>query len=421
LNSNQENHINNNKYYNSIRLNDLIGGNNEEWKIETDIEAYFTKISPSKGLTMEDYLNVILNRINRTDFPIVLEPGKATLEEVAIHAIIRQRLSKATVAKRITYARFMETHKIPVDFRKPTFENFVRHTDFREQIENAGYGALGREWDTMKMFLKAYGIPLINWPYKPPSRPAYKVKTIPFPEQVNQFLHLKYSNDTYENALIQYILTHNFVIGWRIPSEPAILKTTDIKIDDQERGYIIITEPKKHNSTRLINPEEIMINRRRKSFKNWLEVWRPKVENQYSNDYVYLKPNGKPFSKESLRMFLNRNAAPLIKQIFPEYHNYIARDFAAISRLIRTKIEFKSFDEFEVKEWLGHTKIQTTMGYIKDAKHYFRLAPYDWINRILKASNSEENSIKSIRRNQKQQKILSFERFFSEKILRTRR
>ena len=127
-----------------------------------------------------------------------------------------------------------------------------------------------------------------------------------------------------------------------------------------------------------------MTNSRRKSFKNWIDAWRPKVANQYSDDYLYLTPEGKPFTKESLRMFLNRKAAPKIKQIFPEYHNYIARDFCAIARLIRTKIQYGSFDEFEVKEWLGHTKIQTTMNYIKDTKRYYNKAPYDWIHRILK-------------------------------------
>lgn len=73
---------------------------------------------------------------------------------------------------------------------------------------------------------------------------------------------------------------------------------------------------------------------------------------------------------------------------------FVAREFCAIARLIRTKIHSGSFDEFEVKEWLGHTKIQTTMSYIKDTNHYYKLAPYDWINRVLKAAskNSGENA-----------------------------
>jgi len=400
----QENNINDSgSSFSTNSHQELAGGKKQEWeKIVKTIGNRSQNNIEAKGLPMEDQLNVVLNKAKRIDFPITLDPHIASFTDVVLHGILRQRKARSTSSKLIGYARFMENHQVPVDFRNPTFENFIRHMDYREQIEHAGYGALGREWDTMKMFLRAYGIPLSDWPYKPPSRPYYVAKTVPLPDQVNQILHLKYSDDSYENVLIQYLLTHNFVIGWRIPSEPAIIKVSDVKL---ELGEIIITEPKKHYSTRPVDPKEIMTNSRRKSFKNLIDAWRPKVANQYSDDYLYLRSDGKPFTKESLRMFLNRKAAPKIKQVFPEYHNYIARDFCAIARLIRTKIQYGSFDEFEVKEWLGHTKIQTTMNYIKDAKRYYSKAPYDWIHRVLKTTpkSSGENT-----ENQKRAKIGSF-------------
>ena len=68
-------------------------------------------------------------------------------------------------------------------------------------------------------------------------------------------------------------------------------------------------------------------------------------------------------------MNLNRKASPVIKEIFPEYHNYIARDFCAISMLISPKLELKHFDIYEIIVWFGHTQIQTTMSYLKDAKN----------------------------------------------------
>jgi len=55
--------------------------------------------------------------------------------------------------------------------------------------------------------------------------------------------------------------------------------------------------------------------------------------------------------------------------------------------IIRIKPRYKTFDEYEVKDQLGHTKIETTMSYIKDAKHYYLLAKYDWIHCILKTPN----------------------------------
>jgi len=367
----------------------------KEVEEKTSYKSFSNEKEKQRRQTIEKHLEVILQKINRTDFPIILDPETATFDDVAIHGLLRQRKGKSTVAKHIRYAKFMENHEVPVDFRNPTFENFIRHVDYREQFEFAdgkGYSALTHEWRAMKMFLESYGLPI--WNYKPPAFPMYRAKVIPFPEQVNQFLHLKYSDDDYENALIQYLLTHNFIVGWRIPSEPAIMKIQDVKIDGRNRGYIKITEPKKHYSTRHITPKEIMTNRRRKSFKNWIDSWRPKLENQYSGDALYLRPDGRPFeNKEQLRMYLNRKATPVIKKVFPEYHNYVARDFCAIARLIRAKLETKHFDVFEVKEWLGHTQIQTTMSYVKDAKHYYQLAPYDWINRTLKANRRNQKDL----------------------------
>jgi len=352
---------------------ELEGGKNQECNIIDEIISQRSKelISPIFG---EENVQISydLKNIKRTDFPITLNPKTATFHDVAIHALLRQRLSQNTVKKRMSTAKFMETHTRPVDFRNPNYENFINHMDYREN-----------EWKTMRMFLKAYGMK--TWTYKPPSTPRYKARVIPFPDQVYKILNLEYSKKSYENALIQYLLTHNFIIGWRFPSEPAEMKVSDVHI---ERGYITITEPKKHSSTRNLSPTEIMNNRRRKSFRNWVYYWRPKVENQYSKDYLYLRPDGKPFTRDQLRQLLNRKAKPVIETVFPEYYNYCSRHFAAVSRLIRTKLQYRAFDEYEVKDWLGHTKIETTMGYIKDAKHYYLLAKYDWVNRVLKAPSN---------------------------------
>ena len=121
----------------------------------------------------------------------------------------------------------------------------------------------------------------------------------------------------YVNKEIRYLLTHNFMIGWRVPSEPAIMRISDIDFDN---GSIVITEPKKHQRKRIIIPEEhILTGKRYKSFKNWVDYWRPKVENQHSGDYLYLRPNGKPFTNDSLRMQLSRNVKPVWNKYYPMY------------------------------------------------------------------------------------------------------
>jgi site-specific recombinase XerD len=123
----------------------------------------------------------------------------------------------------------------------------------------------------------------------------------------------------------------------------------------------------------------MMTNPRRKSMKNWIEHWRPKVENQYSKDYLYLQPNGKPFTRAYLRKFLCQH----VKQVWNYYHPYVMRHWCAVARLIKSKIETKKWDIWDVKEWLGHDKV-TTEGYVMYAKRYYRNASYDWIKAILK-------------------------------------
>lgn len=73
-----------------------------------------------------------IKKLNRLECPIKLNPKEASFNDIAIHGILRQRLSESTVIKNLRYARFMEIHPIPVDFRNPDYENFIRHTDYRE-------------------------------------------------------------------------------------------------------------------------------------------------------------------------------------------------------------------------------------------------------------------------------------------------
>lgn len=320
---------------------------------------------------------------NRLDCPITLNPKIASFDDVAMHAILRQRLTKSTVEKRLRYARFMENHVVPVDFRNPNYINFIRHMDYREQIEHAGQSALSHEWKTMKTFLKAYGIPLTDWNYRPPSCPQSKARIIPLPDLVYKMIHHKYSKNEYENALVQYTLMHTFMIGWRNPSETCSMTMDDIKLKE---GILVIREPKKHHSTRIIIPDKALFKgRTRKSFKNWIDKWRSKVENQHSGNALYLRPDGYPIDIVRYRMFMSRH----VKPIFPEYQPYVSRHWCAIAKLIKTKLETKNFDIYEVRDWLGHTKIETTMAYVRDTQQYMQSAPYDWFKYVLKRHKSK--------------------------------
>ena len=355
---------------------------------------------PFEGRKVTKYYEELKHKFSRFDCPIKLDPQKATFDDVALHALLRQRLSPSTVEKRMRYARYMETHPVPVDFRNPSLENFIKHMDYREQVEfteREGIYALQHEWKTMKTFLRAYGMPI--WDYKPPSVPKSNARYIPLPDTVYKMIHTDYTLDTdkddYANALVQYTLTHSFVIGWRNPSEVCAMTLDNINLDE---GTIVIIEPKKHYCTRMIAPEySILDGKNRKSFKYWIDKWRPKVENSKSGNALYLNPqDGTPIQIDQYRSFMIRR----IKPLYPKFTLYATRHWCAIARLIRSKLKTGTWDTLDVRNWLGHTNVKTTVGYLRDAEQYMKLAPYDWFQRVLKFQKyknkkmEEENTLK---------------------------
>ena len=310
-------------------------------------------------------------KINRIDCPIILKPEECTFDDIALHATLRQRLSPSTVEKRLQYARFMEKHPMPVSFRKPNYEQFIGHMDFRETIEKAGACALHNEWLTMLMFLRAYGI---IWKYRPPVRPEHDEIILPFPDTVRELTRHKYFKDKYLTKTIQYIMFHNFMIGWRVPSEPCNF-TIDCFHDDKNKGSLTIIESKKRGRKRTIVPEKtIMFSRYRKSFKNYLDTIRPKVENQYSGDTFYLTSEGKPFTKDYLRKILSKTG----KQVWSDYHPNISRHWCATARYIEWR------DIYKVAKWHGHKNINRTANYIHLAEQYYQQDPKSWIKKVLR-------------------------------------
>jgi len=73
-----------------------------------------------------------------------------------------------------------------------------------------------------------------------------------------------------------------------------------------------------------------------------------------------------------------------VKPVWKYYHPYVMRHWCAIARLIKSKVDTKKWDIWDVKEWLGHDKVATTEDYVRYAKQYYRNASYDWIKAILK-------------------------------------
>ena len=308
------------------------------------------------------------------DCPIILDMKTATFEDIALHAELRQRLQQSTIEKRLSYARFMQNHSIPINFNKLDYIGFIHHMDHRERVEKATPTAQSSEWKTMKMFLRAYHIE--NWDYKPPPEPKSKMRILPFPETVKKFFFYEYSKNLYETKLYQYMFFFGFLVGVRVPSEFVELKVSDVIFEENDRAYLIITEPKKNKSRRTLIPERIiMTSPNSKSLKNWINVWRPMVAHEHSGDALFLRPDGYPFTSACLRKKLSKHG----KKIWRHFQPYDLRHWCAVARLIKTKVDVGIFDCYSVKNWLGHETIKTTEVYIKYAEQYYRELPVDWI------------------------------------------
>ena len=98
----------------TANLFDAVGGNSEKWKKIIQKEENKEMIKNKEGTPLEENLDVVFENYNRCDCPIFLNPQTASFTDVAIHGNLRQRLQASTIEKHLRYARFMETHFIPV-------------------------------------------------------------------------------------------------------------------------------------------------------------------------------------------------------------------------------------------------------------------------------------------------------------------
>jgi len=320
--------------------------------------------------------NVELQKFNRSMTPIILQPQHITIDDLEIHMVYRQRLTREYTQVLLRTLDRMKKHVIPFDLFQPDYSQFIRHMDYRETIEQAHPSILKLEWQAVRHLLAAYSIP--EWSYRLPSMPQARPTLLPLPDQAHNLIHHVYDRDDYRNALTQYFLMHSYMIGMRSPSELVNLRVTDIDLDN---NIMVITEKKKGNKKRILALSETLMNSRwTKSMRNWIDKWRPKTQNQYSRDALYLRPDGHPIKEQQITNHILRRVQPL----YPGYHLYVSRHWCATALLIREYLRHGHWNVYTVKNHLGHENESTTYNYIKFAEQYVKVAPYDWFNRILR-------------------------------------
>jgi len=378
----------------------LAGGDKKACDILPDIGHHVEhQYPPMDGEDMVNQAYELKKRFEQQN-PIMIDSTKfASLPELFIavkqHAKRWQRLSDlddSTIEHRLRSARRMMVHPVfPIDFFNLNYQQFIAYMTYREDIEKAGHWALKNDLETFQMFLIAYGKRPIDkknicgvtqgndyWFYKLPPISEHNDRIIPSPDEVHQLIIHEYSRDPYTNNLFQTIYAHSFWIGWRVPSEICVLTIDDIDLNDCS---IRITEPKKHHSTRRVYPDEVILTgKTRKSFKNYMDKSRPKVECSKSGNALYLTPTGLPFTPRHLGHELSERG----KQVLPTFKPYVSRHWNATAMLIRTKLETGSYDKHEVQKWLGHEKEETTDTYVDQSISLFKRYPFDWIKRTLK-------------------------------------
>lgn len=312
--------------------------------------------------------------------PITLNPETATFDDIAIHAKTEQYLADNTIRKRIRYLKYMETHEYPLDLRKPTEKEFIRHIRYRLYYEKppATVDALRHEKLAFNTLRRAYGLPEIK--LKLPKKQQNKNMILPNPETVRKFWHHKYSKDRKTRRLWQYLFRMTYLIGMRTPSEIHNLRTSDI-ILNKDNAIITITESKNHNRKRtLVLNKDIATDPRQKTLLNWITVWRPRIANE-NTDALFTKINGQEYSVRHLGKDMGIQG----RKVWEHYHPYISRHWSCTARLIEQKEKHDHWNTLAVKERHGHDKIKNTERYIKYARQYHQIYPGDWIQQVLKA------------------------------------
>jgi integrase len=339
----------------------LGGGKNQEWNKFVPKIGQTLVEHPEIGIHMRE-LTYELDNIKRTGFPIYLDPKTASYRDVAIHAKIRQYLNDSTIEKNLRYARFMETHPVPVNFRNLTPEDFIRHIDYRLEMEQppATPNAIKHEKKAILMFLRAYNLYSDQWKQLVKTPPIYDNEDnieVPFPSIVNELYHATYSEDKYENVLLQTVVFLGFNFGMRPPSEICNLDLDDLVVNKDGTGYIRIHEDKKRGKQRIIIPfnKNILSSSVFRTPKNYIDKWRGKAATNSSGNALFLQPNGTRITGKYLRDHIT----PIGKQIAgPFFHLYTMRHTCATYLYEYTR-------ELEiVRRRLGHRKPSTTIIYV---------------------------------------------------------
>lgn len=396
------------------------GGHREENEKEIGRKSLFseTQSTTKVGEQVANREKVGLENVERRQqgTPRVIYPEQYDTIEKLLNACgiwweRRYRKSRGTWKDYRKRIEKMVTHPVyPIDLFNIVPDQVVAQLDFiedewrskpgNEELDDGAHAIIKR-LKAIKALMRSYGrlSEVKDWNYVPPKAPDAKPRRIPLPRVVYDMMHFSYSTDPYEKRLFQYLMTHGFLIGPRPASELSFMKVEDF---DESTGMLTFYQPKVERWRQVPLEPELSFATNKKSMKNWIDIWRPKVETSKSGNFLFLQPNGRPFTEAYMAKQLRFYGC----MAWPKFTPYSMRHFAATARLVKTKVQSQyrgsegNFDIHSVCAYMDHSKISVTQGYTKQAGKLFKLAPFDWIDSLLKFHQ------KTINKKMKQQKVV---------------
>jgi integrase len=378
---------------------DLIkgsGGRKTTQGIRENIPILDSPPIKSGGLTLpkRDHnttVGMIVGEVTRGDgkyritmAPIVVKPETATEMDIILHAHFRQNLTRDVILHRLRYIRnFAMKAPIPYNPYKPEYEAFVAMMDSLREI-GTPYYSLRHIQQAVWMFNRAFGIKAGDWFYTLQAPPTKNICRVPLPEVVYKFTHYDYPGcSVYERTLLQYIYSLGFYTGARAPNELWRMRVDDFEAFPNGKGLLLIRETKENREREVLLPAAFATSPRHKSLKNWIDHQRPESD----SDALWIHKDGSPFTIRSLGKFLSQNG----KNVWPQYHPYTMRHYAAIAQIIEAKVtKDDELGKRSVQEFLGHTSHKSTDFYIVHARKYFELHPDSWIAGMLRRQTANK-------------------------------
>lgn len=287
-----------------------------------------------------------------------------TYEEFERHMVSVQKLRAvttqgrpSTAKNRVRYVRFLEDHDIvPVDMRPPDEETWIEHVHYRREEEGATGSALNQYRKALKSLLKFLGVD--EWDsLREPFDELEPHWTLPPEEIVPRFWLEELHEDPYLAATYGHIFHFGFNTGVRPPSEIVALDVDDVDFDARR---VTITEVKKGGKKRDLDNVEgfVLDGSNAKSLKNYLENWRPKVDDGSSNAF-FLNTEGERFNVRAL----GHSLSELGKEIWPQFQPYTMRRWFATTFLVDS-----GFNVYVTAERIGDTVSTVESRYLDKAK-----------------------------------------------------